>query len=171
MKHLALLSLALLILSACSNSSNSGTQIFGPSEEDIIRDYINSKLTATAQKASDVEILSEDSVLSFTPLQIMQAEYLRTRQDSVLFKLAEYRYHATLARQSSLFGQKKTKELVDQHKGHWRRIVRVKVTAEDGHVSDNIEVIFDTDNITPFMTGNEYDMDLQMWQYKIDSLK
>lgn len=160
MKHLALLSIALLILASCMNQ-----------EERTIRDYINSKLGPTAQKASDVEILSQDSVLSLIPLEWMYNDCLRGANDSVYFKLAEYKYHATLARQSSLFGQKKTKELVAQHPHDWRRIVRVKVTAEDGHVSDNIEVIFDNDNTTPYMIGNEYDMDLQMWQYKIDSLK
>ena len=151
----AIAAIATIILASCMNQ-----------EERTIRDYINSKLTATADKAADVEILSVDSVLSFIPL-IMDYNYsLRTRNDSVINAMQDYFLEALQVREDLQLGKSPEKS---KHQGEWRRCAKVKVTSDNGSVHDRIEVIFDVDG-TPMMTGNEYDLDLSMWEYKINAL-
>lgn len=159
MKKLSLLFLSILLIGCMSP------------EERRIKDYLNNKLKSEAQKASDVEIISEDSVLSLIPIQWMYNECLKDASNSdVFFKLCQYFYEVSYVRSLMTTGEKKTKELISKHSDDWRRIVNVKVKAQDGHISDNIEVIFDIDNTTPMMVGHEYDTDLNLWRYKIESL-
>lgn len=159
MKELSLLLFSVLLIGCMSP------------EERRIKDYLNSKLTSEAQKASDVEIISEDSVLSLIPIQWMYNDCLKDASNSdVFFKLSQYYYETLYVRSLMTTGQKKTKELIAKHANYWRRIVKVKVKAQDGHLSDNIEVIFDKDNTTPMMVGREYDTDLHLWEVKIHSL-
>ena len=159
MKKLSLLLLSILLIGCMSP------------EERRIKDYLNGKLTSEAQEASDVEIISVDSVLSLSPIQWMYNDCLRDASDhDVYAKLGQYYYEALYVRSLMTTGQKKTKELISKHADEWRRIVKVKVKAKDGHISDNIEVIFDKDNITPMMVGREYDVDLNLWEVKINTL-
>ena len=156
MKQFTIFILATLALMGCMNK-----------EERTICDYLNSKLSSSATKAKKVEILSVDSVLSFAPLTIMYNEYLRDPADGdVAYKAAVYLYHAQLVRTINLTKQSKTKELIQEHEFDWRKLVKTKVTAEDGHVIDNVEIIYDNDGITPIKTGTEYDQDLEMWKIK-----
>lgn len=160
MKNLFILPLALLILSACMGQ-----------DERTILDYLNSKLTPAAGKVTDVEIISEDSVLSFSPLLTMQTEYQRTLQDSVLAKMDAYLLEAQAARNNAMAGAKIDTTTITQGKWNWRRIVKVKATGDDGRTRDNIEVVFDNDRITPMSLGREYDEDLMGWYNKVEQLR
>jgi hypothetical protein len=160
MKNLFILSIALLILSACMGQ-----------DERTILDYLNSKLTPAAGKVTHVEIISEDSVLSFSPLYIMQNEYLRTLQDSVLSNMHAYLKQATAARNNAMAGAIIDTTTITHGQYNWRRILKIKATGDDGRTRDNIEVVFDNDRITPMSLGREYDEDLMGWYNKVEQLR
>lgn len=163
MKHRTINSIAaiaIIILASCMGK-----------EERTICDYLNSKLTAAAEKVTDVEIISQDSVLSIVPIQWTYTDFLRTRNDSILVQLSECFSDAVNARNYVLAGTKKPAELLSKYPHEWRRIVKVSAKGDNGRIRDNIEVIFDNDNITPMSLGREYDQELSMWDLKINALK
>ena len=153
-----MIAIATIILASCMSQ-----------EERTIRDYLNSKLTA-AGKVTDVEVISEDSVLSFSPLYIMQTEYLRTLQDSVLRNMDAYILEAQAARNNAMAGAIIDTTTITHGQYNWRRIVKVKAKGDDGRTRDNIEVIFDVDG-TPMSLGREYDEDLMTWYTKVEELR
>ena len=161
MKQILFIILATLTLMGCMSE-----------EERTIKDYLNSKLTDRAVKANKVEIISEDTVLSLAPMQIMYNDCLKDPGNSEkITKLNKYYFDALDIRYATQTGQKKDTSILARHEHFLRRIVKVKVTAEDGHVSDQIEVIFDNDNKTPYTVGNEYNIDLNMWDLKVSSVR
>ena len=159
MKNLLLIFLA-IIVAGCINP-----------EEQRIKDYLNGKLINPADKITDVEIIGEDSVLSFVPMQSMitDCELGIGDTDSIYGQLGAYFYHASLARSLCLSDDKKHKSLTSLHPGHWLRICKIRAKTNNKS-ADNIEVIFDTDKITPIKLGREYDEDLRMWDLRIQSL-
>lgn len=142
-------------------------------EERKIKNWLNSKLTSVAEKVKSLEIVSEDSVLSIVPLDWMYNECLRHQPllygDSTYFEYGQYLYHAKLARSQVLDGVKKDASLISSHPTDWRKLYRLKVTGEDGTISNNVEVILDVDG-SPILTGREYDTDLSLHSTKFNSI-
>lgn len=142
-------------------------------EERKIKNWLNSKLTSAAEKVKSVEIASEDSVLSLVPLDWMYNDCVRRQPllygDSAYFVYGQYLYHTKLARSQVLDGVKKDVSLISAHPTDWRKLYRLKVTGEDGTISDNVEVILDVDG-SPMLTGREYDTDLSLHDIKSNSI-
>lgn len=142
-------------------------------EKRKIKDWLNGKLTTSAEKIKSLEIVGEDSVLSLSPLDFYYRDCLRRQPilygDSAYFEYGQYLYHAKLARSQVLDGIKKDKSLISAHPDEWRKLYRLKVTGEDGTISDNVEVILDVDG-SPMLTGREYDTDLSLYDIKSNSI-
>lgn len=148
---------AALILISCSGMSQ---------EERTICDYLNSKLKPATEKITDVEIISQDSVLSIIPIQWMYKDVTQGRgSEEKIKKLEDYFDEASDIRVYIRLGVKPDEDLIRKHEGNWRRIVRVKAKAGES-TAENIEVIFNDDG-TPMMLGREYDEKLQEWLPKI----
>lgn len=152
---------AALILISCSGMSQ---------EENEIKNYLNGKLSARAAKAEKVEIISQDTVLSLLPMDGM---YNRCRVNDDIENLTELNVYFLAAleiRDAQQMETQKNAELLAKYKKYLRRIMLVKVTAEDGHVTDGVEVIYDAAG-KPQTVGTEYDFDLEMWDRKIRALR
>lgn len=161
MKKLTIIIIAALTLMGCMSQ-----------DERAIKDYLNSKLTAQASKADKVKIISEDTVLSLVPMDMMYNECLRDPGNhEKITKLNRYFLDAIEIRYAVQQGKEKDPAILKNHEFELRRIAKVEVTAEDGHISDNIEVIFDVDNKTPYMVGNEYNIDLNLWEGKVSYVR
>lgn len=141
-------------------------------DEKSIKDFLNSKLTAQASKADKVKILNEDTILSLAPMDVMYNECLKDPGNhEKITKLNRYFLDAVEIRFAVQQGNEKNQAILKNHEFELRRIAKVEVTAEDGHISDNIEVIFDVDNKTPYMVGNEYNIDLNLWEVKVSYVR
>lgn len=142
-------------------------------EERKIKEWLNGKLSSSAEKIKTLEIVGEDSVLSLVPLGFYYNDCLRRQPilygDSTYFEYGQYLYHAKLARSQVLDGVKKDASLISAHPHDWRKIYRLNVTGEDGNLMDNIEVILDVDE-SPMLTGREYDTDLSLHSTKFNSI-
>lgn len=161
MKKLTIIIIAAFTLMGCMSQ-----------EERTIRDYLNGKLTDRAVKADKVEIIGEDTVLSLVTMDILYNDCLINPDDrDKVTELNKYYFDALEIRYAVQMGQKKDPAILAKHEFDLRRLAKVKVTGEDGHVSDNIEIIFDVDNKTPYTVGNEYNIDLNMWEYKVRSVR
>lgn len=151
-----------IILTSCSSP-----------EERKVREWLNGKLTTSAEKIKSLEIVDEDSVLSLTPLEMMY-NYCLSHQpiqasDTTYFEYGHYLYHAKLARSFTLDGKEKPIELLNAHEFEWRKLYLIKAKGESGTLSTNIEVILDVDG-TPMLTGREYDIDLSLHSSKFYSI-
>jgi hypothetical protein len=156
----ALLFAAVVLLAGCMSP-----------EERKIADYINGRVKDRGEHVSSVEIIRTDSLLSFTPLQIMYNECLRkmsTGEDcsETAAKMGVYYYHMMVARSSVLDGKW---QKIEGHDGEWRRVDKVKIKY-DGIERDDYEVVYDVDG-TIMMMGREYDDKLNEWQYKVQSIQ
>lgn len=143
-------------------------------EERKIKDWLNGKLTSSAEKIKSVEIVGEDSVLSLIPFGFYYRDCLNAQPipatDSLYFKYGEYLYHAKLARSQVLDGVKKDPSLITAHPYEWRKLYRLNVTGENGTISNDIEVILDVDG-SPMLTGREYDTDLSLRAAEFHSIQ
>lgn len=142
-------------------------------EERKIKDWLNGKLTTSAEKIKSLEIVGEDSVLSLSPLDFYYRDCLRRQPilygDSAYFEYGQYLYHAKLARSQVLDGIKKDKSLISAHPDEWRKLYRIEAKSENGTIMDNIEVVLDIDG-SPMLTGREYDTDISIHSTKFYSI-
>lgn len=133
------------------------------SEERKIKDWLNCKLTTSAEKIKSLEIVGEDSVLSLVPLGFYYNDCLRRQPilygDSAYFEYGQYLYHAKLARSQVIDGIKKDTALISAHLDEWRKLYKIEAKGENGTLSTDIEVILDVDG-SPMLTGREYDEEL-----------
>ena len=144
------------------------------SEERKVKNWLNGKLSSSAEKIKSLKIVSEDSVLSLVPLEWMYNDCLRHQPmmatDSSLIKYAEYFNDAASARNHVIYKLNKPADLIKKHHTEWRKIYRTEVEGERGTIRDNVEVVLDVDG-SPMLTGNEYDYDLSLHSTKLESIQ
>jgi hypothetical protein len=178
MKNLPFIILASLVLIACNGkpaapSQKTATVTIAPAEDlGTVKYFLNTKFPG--KNITDVEVIRRDSVLSFSPMTIMYPECMKNKAEGTFpgkafDKLSDYFYHLVAVRTSMRTETPRQEDLTGQHQGDWRRIITVKATHADGTV-DNIEVVFDSDNATPYLTGQDYDREVSSWDLKINSL-
>jgi len=178
MKKLTIIIIAAFTLMGCTSKSKhpeteGTTSIVIVDEISPIKDFLNTKLKG--KKVTDVEIVSRDSVLSFAPMTVMYTECAKNKAEGTfpgdaLAKLSDYFYHVTVVRTAMRLQSERTEDLTGQHQGDWRRLLNVKATLDDGSVMNDVEVIFDNDGVTPYMTGQDYDFEVSAWDLKINTL-
>ena len=143
-------------------------------EERKVQDWLNGKMTASAEKIKSVKIVSEDSVLSLVPMDMMYNDCLRQQPilntDSSYFVYGQYLYHAQYARSLVIEGKKKNADFIKAYELEWRKLYRLEVEGENGTNINDIEVILDVDG-SPMLTGREYDTDLALHKSKFYSIQ
>ncbi len=178
MKQFSFIIIAVLVLIACNGKSappsSEPANITASPAEDIntVKDFLNAKFPG--KNITEVEVIRRDSVLSFSPMTIMYPECLKNQAEGTFpgkafDKLTDYFYHLVVVRTAMRTETPRQEDITDQHQGDWRRIIAVKATRADGTI-DNIEVVYDSDNITPYLTGQDYDRQVSEWDLKINSL-
>ena len=135
-------------------------------EERFIKTYLEDKL---GQKIDKLEIINEDSVLSFVPLGFYEIECTKKLSagesiDSIYNVMSDYISEASRSHDHAKLGDHIAK---DPNK-EWRKIVRLHVEF-GGEISDDVEVIYDVDG-SIMKTGKEYDNELMDWLNKSEEL-
>lgn len=173
MKQLLFIILAAIMFVGCMSEPIKIPVTSADIDDEVIVDFLNKKMP-NAQKVSDVEVISEDSVLSFSLMITMEIHCAKLRAegknpDKTIMELNDYFYDVVVVRTAMRTNTPRQEDLTEKHHGDWRRLLNVKAKREDGS-TDNFEVIFDSDGKTPYMTGQDYDLKVSEWDSKIQTL-
>ena len=122
--------------------------------------YIRDRLKTSSHTITDIKYEHTDSVIAISQIERQFNEVLRTQSyrvptDTLNFILGQTLYHATCI----INGVGKPSDIVREGKYEPRRRHRFAVTSDAGLYT--IDIIMDSDGLTPFMSGKEYQQEIE----------
>ena len=140
-----------LLLTACTAPADPGIK--------NAEKYIRDRLKTSSHTIKEIKYEFTDSVIAISQIERQYNEVLRTQSyrvptDTLNFILGQTLYPATC-----LLHGVAGKDFTRTHDYDWRIRHRFAVTSDAGLYT--IDIIMDSDGLTPFMSGKEYQQEIE----------